>query len=1073
MVYPALWSPPHDVVPDWGLDHPRVLMSKQQFEAARRNRENDAPNGMSQAAQRIISEADQSRWMTLDDEAIRRLVPKPFAYYMYGVTNPIGPDGTRIHPIGWDSPGLVRSEGGHIYPDEEHPDDGTGWEDGQGNRYYFVARWNGFVVDELTEALEPLAYAYALSGDIRYARKAAVILDGLATVYPTATEGPLDYPGSKPGKEGGRLERPFYQVARTLIRYVNTVDLIWDSGALDRPSAANPGTSIKHNAVYNLLLNGADYCYRELQLPGYRDQLHNGTADYMIGIVAVGSLLGIEHYLNWAIDGPTSIRYMLANNIDRDGNYFETSASYSRWTQELYMHLAELLFHVKTPRWPKGVNLYDDPRFFRFYIGNRDKNTIAGRIPSYGDSQTDEKDDASPAFDPVEWEWALRFLVRRKRSDHEEDLLQAISRPSGIAEYAYPPYSRWCLFNLTESFDWQRFPPKPDRSAADLLGGKGLAFLRSGTGQRSRGVVMRYGATLNHGQLDELGILIYDEGRELSFDPGYGMSHYRGGWQFQTVSHLTVAVDGESQLSAESSGGSVRFFAASSGLSVVDALDEMAYAKKGVKQYRRLTAWVDWSDTSSYMIDLFRVDGGRTRDYSFHGRGKQFDSENLPLSEPEPGSVANEGHAWGQRILGDGSVIDFAGKPFSFIAPGAGYGFLGAPCRGRPDGVWSVCWSEPGRLKLTMLPSAGREVIVADGPSPMGVKYVLARDTGSSPSCFASVVESGRTSGDARITQLRLRDKDDCAPSPQSVALTVASESGSDVVRDYVISTLEGEVYTEDSSVPGVGRIVTDAEFAYLRTDSRCAVRKASMIRGTVLRYGRFRLAVSEAELVGIIVSVDEALGQLRVKGTTIVQAALRGLFGYIDNEEYSHNSPYRILRSSADGEYTTIELAPNDLVLAAGKLNEAPFGNTLPNGVNLPYSRNVLRHGPNDYFTGKRVCNEKGASTVIRAVHDDYAALRVDDVAGFERGDEIRILDARAGDRFVIPVAVHWIEQSPGEYELQSPVSVLVTASAGEKLEVRKENGWQPADRVQAGEAVTYRIDPLACGTRRIRCKT
>ncbi|MBP1990230.1 heparinase II/III family protein [Paenibacillus eucommiae] len=1062
------WHPPESIKVDWTLEHPRVFYSKDCIAQTRLDIDSNRQDWKKLSAKRLIDEADALQWMAMDDEDLRSLVPKPHSYYMYGVTDPVGPDGTRIHPIGWEAPGLVRSEGGQIYPNAQYPDDGTGWEDGHGNCYYFVARWNGFVVDALSQALEPLAYAYALSGDARYAHKAAVILDSLATIYPLAIEGPLDYPGSKRGVEGGRLERPFYQVARTLIWYVNAIDLIWECNVLDERSPTNPSMTLKHNIIYNLLLNGADYCEREAQLPGYVDQLHNGTADYNLGLLAVGSLLGIERYAARTVEGLTSLEHMIANNIDRDGNYFETSALYSRWTRGLYVNLAELLFLMRTPKWPEGVNLYDHPRFARFYIEISDKNCIAGRIPSYGDSLTDEKQDVSVSLDPVELEWIQHFIVRTRDGSKRKEWTQLLY--DKMVEVAASPqldHTAWTLFNWREPFLEQSAHSPSRHIHSELLGGKGLAILRSDNNKR--GAVMRFGATLNHGQLDELGIHIYDDGRELSFDPGYNMAHYRGGWQFQTVSHLTVAVNESSQLSVDSAGGSLHFYAASPILSVVDASDASAYSKEGVKEYRRLIAWIEGADCDPYMVDLFRVNGGQTRDYSFHARGKSFDTEGLQLSEPAPGSVLSQLHEWGNHILGDGRVSDFTNQSFEFVAPGAGYGFLSTPCSAEPEGVWSARWSSPGSLKLTMLPAERRKVIVAEGPSVMGVKYVLARDTGSTSSPFVAVIETGENRQFAQVIPLK-RDDMESVDSESAAFAVMSKHSLNGISSDYLLSTLTGEVITAFGLQEG-SQISSDAEFAFMRLDPIGRMQVAHMVKGKLLKYKRFELRTTYAELTGRVVAVDEKRAQLKVEGGPwISEAVINECYGLIDHEDYSHHSSYRIEKASLEGEYMMIDLDPGDITLACGKIIAEPFENILPNGVNLPYSRNVLRQGPNQYFTGKRVMNQEGVSAVITAVRDNYAALEVDRISGFECGDALTIFDVKAGDQFRIPVSVHLYENAYGEYELSSPIAVIVSPEGDEIVEVRGQKGWRMADRELIDGTYQYRVEPHESGKSIIR---
>ncbi|WP_179215979.1 heparinase II/III family protein [Paenibacillus sp. MY03] len=1060
-----LWLPPEEIVPDLSLIHPRVFYSQETIASYQEALKQEAPSNdrysRRSLAAKLAEQADALHFMALKDEEIFRLLPAPYSYYWYGVTNPVAPDGTRVHPIGWDSPGKVISEAGHTYPNESYPDEGEGWEDPQGRRYYFVGRWNGFVVDEMSKALEKLAYAYIATGDMRYARKAAVLFDGLASIYPTATEGPLDYPECAPGLEGGRLERPLYQVARTMLWFVNAADLIWSSGALDAPSVAFPGYTIKVNLVYNLLLNGADYCYRESHRPGYFDQLHNGTADYNLGLLAVGSLLGIETYASWMLDGPTSIRYMLANNVDRDGNYFETSALYGRWTQGLYMHAADMLYELRIPKYPNGVNLFDDARFARCYVGLADKNAIAGRAPAYGDSPVDDRIESGLGFDPLEAEWIYRFCLRagsdEQRVKYRRVFAELMSRRVGVPVL---DDSAWAILNDVRLQGEEDLSESPRSAVSDVLGGKGLAYLRSK--RADRGAVLRYGPTLNHGHTDELAIMLYGDGRELSFDPGYGMSHYRSGWQFQTISHVTVAVNGVSQLDAKSAGGSLRSFGAFSEMSFAEASDEAAYANESVREYRRLLAMVDLPGGDGYFVDLFRVEGGHMRDYSFHGKGVAFRSEGLQLSDSRPGSLGGESMDWG-RIYGDGRVEALSDQSFDYVPPGHGYGFLMKPRSAKPEGAWSAEWSNPGRLKLTMLPAVGREIIVLDGPSVMGVQYAIARDEGDAARPFVSVIEAGENREPVTVSPLSVKEQE---TFPSNVAFSVSS--GTSVV-DYWLSAKEKEIHAADPA-SGIA-ISSDAELARVSIDAEGNIRSAQMAKGTSLRFGSFVLIAAHAELKGTITAVDAERGEIRMERSWEEEAEVAGALCLIDSPSYSHNSPYRISSCLTDGRDAIIGLDPGDLLLASGKLRERPEGGDLPNGVNLPFSRNVRRLGPNAYFKGKRVENDDGAAATIRAVQSDYAGIEVDDASGFREGDYIRIVDTQAGDELSIPVTVDLTRLACGDYELRSPIAVCLSSRGDRPIEVWNGEKWRPAAREAGYPAVPlYRIEPMEGGIVTLR---
>ena len=299
-------------------------------------------------------------WVERSDEWLLEMLPEPGAAFAYGFTGcPIcgAKWGTwRGARCSWDNPGHVTCANGHVLPDEEHPDPGTGYVGDDGRIHYFVGSWNAWVVENLQyRALRPLCLTYLLTGDERYAQKAAFILDALAQIYPECDAGSWDYPSNPPS---GRFCRPWYQVARVLIHYVDFYDEIFNSPALDEPSLVE-GMTRRANIEENLLRNGAWYCYEQSLKGG----LHNGEADYVRGALAVGCVLGIDDYVDWALDGPYGIRSIIANNADRDGRYFETSIGYALHARDLYLTFTEPMRNYRSDAWPQGIDLYADPKF--------------------------------------------------------------------------------------------------------------------------------------------------------------------------------------------------------------------------------------------------------------------------------------------------------------------------------------------------------------------------------------------------------------------------------------------------------------------------------------------------------------------------------------------------------------------------------------------------------------------------------------------------------------------------------------------------------------------------------------
>ena len=221
--------------------------------------------------------------------------------------------------------------------------------------------------------------AEVLTGDRRYAHVLSVLLDALAAIYPSCDKGPVWYPGV-----GGRLNRPFYQTARTLIYYANVYDLTYDSPEWDLPSCDPAAGTRRTHYEQNLLRNGAAYCFGEVTKQK-SPALHNGNCDYLQGALAVGRVLAVAKYIDFVLESDLSIFNFIDNTIDRDGQYYETSFSYSLHAVELFSHHAEMLRNFRSPKYPQGVNLYDLPKLRSNYLRAERDIDCAGHQPARPD----------------------------------------------------------------------------------------------------------------------------------------------------------------------------------------------------------------------------------------------------------------------------------------------------------------------------------------------------------------------------------------------------------------------------------------------------------------------------------------------------------------------------------------------------------------------------------------------------------------------------------------------------------------------------------------------------------------
>ena len=150
----------------------------------------------------------------------------------------------------------------------------------------------------------------------------------------------------------------------------------------------------------------------------------------------------------------------------------------------------------------------------------------------------------------------------------------------------------------------------PDWVSADLR----IGHLRSGRDGRESLLLLSASHWGGHHHQDSLNLTYWKQGAEVLSDLGYLWDHPRKHETLRTLAHNTVLLDEQEQLTKER-GGDVQFFRATPHVKVMQA-SSRAYA--AAKTYRRTSAVVDHGDGKTYVVDFFRVQGGRQQDYVFH-----------------------------------------------------------------------------------------------------------------------------------------------------------------------------------------------------------------------------------------------------------------------------------------------------------------------------------------------------------------------------------------------------------------------------------------------------------------------
>ena len=172
-----------------------------------------------------------------------------------------------------------------------------------------------------------------------------------------------------------------------------------------------------------------------------------------------------------------------------------------------------------------------------------------------------------------------------------------------------------------------------------------LGILRSGEGDDARAVWLDYDSGGRHGHADALNLGLFAKGLDLMPDFGYppvqygGWSAPRAVWYTQSVAHNTVVVDGQN---TQAGSGTTTAWAAGQQFRVIRAT---AAPLVSGQQYERTAAMVDVSERDSYVVDIFRVVGGREHTKYMHSHFGRITTQGLslqPVAETTGGAQMRE-----------------------------------------------------------------------------------------------------------------------------------------------------------------------------------------------------------------------------------------------------------------------------------------------------------------------------------------------------------------------------------------------------------------------------------------------
>ena len=638
------------------------------------------PPGVTQADVPRLLEA--TAWVrSLDEAALVQLVPQRSGLYFVGCPN--CNNGKQEGQLAWtpDRPGEVFCRYcNHRYPSEKYPmrSELTArnprgetqaypyWADATGYRYFFEARRDDLVRDYLANRARELAQLYAVTGDRAFARRAALILDRFAEVFPGWCYH-YDYPFRQKVIYDGAVSpqqfRTDYRTARWTwwayldvpLPLVQAYDWIRASGALEELSQAR-GTDVAARIERDLFRSAG------AQVMANQEGYSNMSPTMWTSLVRMGRTIGEPAYVHEPV---RRLRQFVGMRFFYDGVWPEGAPSYHAQTVS---NLATVLDVLKGYSDPQG---YTDPE-------------DGGRFDNL---------DLGAAF------------PRLQRSN---EALMKMRLPDGRF---VPVHDTWSTNRRAALTQTQPY----------LLPALGHACLGGGTGAAQAQWHLTWSGGYGHQHADNLSLLVFAHGRELASDLGYTHTRDRA-WTLASAAHNLVVVDGRNQATGSltaPSDGSLRWFDASAGrVQAVSAAGERGYPGLA-RVYRRTLLVVE----NRYAVDVFEVEGGNTHDYFLHGDADAGGTAETALPLDPLDTLLPAGMSW-RAARNEGEVGLAAQQWWAY-----GY-LRHLRAGAAPAGVpLQVTLRSGGRggLRAILLPEEGSRLVVGDDPAVRGAKEDDAR----------------------------------------------------------------------------------------------------------------------------------------------------------------------------------------------------------------------------------------------------------------------------------------------------------------------------------------------------------
>ena len=833
--------------------------------------------------------------------------------------------------------------------------------------YYTHVFWdrNGATYSVITRAIKDLTQAYLYSGEAKYGRAGAILLDRIADVYDDydITKISLSYSHSHGGDYSGKTVGSIWEtnVADAFAQgYDAFYPMMDDPQVIDflskkavqygNPNPKLTGDMIRENAENGILrsiidgvktakINGNFGMHQySMALAAVALDTYPETGDAFEWMALPGGeskksvtdpIYGTKYNSSVKNNGGEMLtRYI--NEVCRDGFGNEVGIGYNMIWITNGIEIAELLLRYGAET---KINLFENPKYLKMFDSFIKLNVGQGYAISIGDSgaaalnsKTSIESHTLRAFNMLHNPKYAKNYYWAKGGNIEDIYIDIFTDNASLEKDIQ------AVIDAEGEYEFE----------SEMLTGYGFSALRygelvpgAGGGSDLRGDAWMYhGRVGGHGHNDalQLGINAYgfNFGPDLGYPEATGYDPNRLQWCSQTISHNTVVVNGESQIG--SVGGTPKHFDDAGKVQIMDVDFPEVYSDTDI--YRRTVVSIEASSDVNYTVDFFRIKGGKEHTYSFHTQSYNgYTTDDMTLVP----QVDEEGNYVGTYA---GADVPYGPDPNTLLTTGSyelkytrGYTWLENVQRATEleDGNFSVNFKQTDfrhsvndakglNLKFTALNDwTPSQVGFATGHAPNtasnkmipGFDYMLIHRKGKNlDTLFTSVLQP--YNGEEYIESMESvpvelkegrKGKDDVVK-----AIKVVLKNGR---TDYVVySTNNSVLYTVDGKFDfrgaiGVYSIGTTGENIYAYVNDGDVIGETTgtaALEGTVTDFSA-ELTSDNYITVALDKEYDFNLDELTKK------------YIYVDNTHSNQNGAYRIVGAEMDGENLVLDIGDVSLV--------------------------------------------------------------------------------------------------------------------------------------------------------------